>query len=44
MDCERVRGLIEQTAAQREAQGVARCRYALFSATYSDQVKSPNQA
>lgn len=38
VDCERVRGLIEQTAAQREAQGMPRCRYALFSATYSDQV------
>jgi hypothetical protein len=38
VDCERVRGLIEQTSGQREAQGFPRCRYALFSATYSDQI------
>ncbi|GAB5036885.1 dbp5p [Nannochloropsis oceanica] len=38
VDCERIRGLIEATAPGRSQTGTKPCRYALFSATYSESV------
>ncbi|EWM27830.1 atp-dependent rna helicase [Nannochloropsis gaditana] len=38
IDCERIRGLIEGTAPGRAKSGTPICRYALFSATYSDTI------